>query len=75
MPGPDVSRVLPPEREENVGFTEAEQISWEQYFVDFRELIWPMFDRQGFTYQQALMFWRQEMLLSNIIELREELRG
>lgn len=68
-----VTKPLPPEREENVGFTEEEEISWRQYFLDFRELVWPMFEAQGFTYVEALMFWRQEMVLSQLVDIRESL--
>lgn len=62
---------MPGEREENIGFTEAEEISWRQYFVDFNTTVWPMLAAQGFTKPQALVFWRQEILLGNIIQLKE----
>lgn len=63
------------EREEEIGFTEEEEQSWRRYFLDFREMIWPMLEKEGFTYVQALMFWRQEVLTGQIAQLREELRG
>lgn len=63
------AKVNPPERGENVGFTEEEEISWRQYFVDFRELIWPMLQAEGFTYVEALMFWRQEVMIAYLIQL------
>ena len=63
----------PSEREESVGFSEVEEISWHEYFVDFRETVWPMLEKQGFTFPEALMFWRQELLLANLIWIRERL--
>lgn len=66
--------VNPPDREEHVGFTEEEEISWRRYFIDFRELVWPMFEKEGFTYVEAMMFWRQEIVqarLCSIIDLLE----
>lgn len=63
-----------PERDEQIGFTEDEEISWHQYFLDFKTTIWPVLAKQGFTYTEAVMFWRQEVLIGQIIMLREELK-
>lgn len=68
-----MTKVNPPERDEQVGFTEEEEISWRQYFVDFRKLVWPLFEAEGFTYVEALMFWRQEIMLGHVIKLVEHL--
>jgi hypothetical protein len=62
--------VNPPDREEQVGFTEEEEISWHQYFLDFRELVWPMLEKQGFTYTQALMFWRGEVMIGYLVNIQ-----
>ena len=67
----DVPKLIP-EREENVCFTEEEEISWRQFFCDFKTTVWPMLAKEGFTYTEALMFWRQEALIGHIIGLREE---
>jgi len=61
------------ERDEQVGFTEEEEVSWIQYFADFKTTVWPLLAAQGFTFPQALMFWRQEVLTGHIIQLRETL--
>lgn len=63
----------PGEREESVGFEESEEVDWRQYFNDFRQLIWPMFEAEGFTFPQAITMWRQEILVSEIRRLREAL--
>lgn len=62
---------MPDEREENVGFTEEEEISWRQYFTDFNTTVWPMLAAQGFTKPEALMFWRMEILSGQITKLVE----
>lgn len=64
---------MPPEREEAIGFKESEEVEWREYLHDFRATVYPMFQREGFTYVEAIMFWRQEMLLSQITELKDKL--
>ena len=61
------------EREEQVGFTEEEEISWHQYFLDFETTVWPMLKEQGFTWVQALLFWRGEVMIGHLIQLRESI--
>lgn len=68
------TKINPPEREENVGFTEEEEISWRQYFTDFKTTVWPMLAAQGFTFPEALTFWRHEILLCQITELLQQER-
>lgn len=63
---------MPEERKETVGFTESEEIEWRQYFLDFRETVWPMFQAEGFTFVQAMMFWRQEIVISKLQEIINE---
>lgn len=67
------AKVNPPEREETVGFPEDEEISWRQYFVDWRATVWPMFEAQGFTFVEAITFWRQEILLGYVQKIAETL--
>jgi len=61
----------PSEREEAVCFDEASEIEWRQWFTDFRQRIWPMFKAEGFTFQQAVMLWRQEGINSRLQQLIE----
>lgn len=61
----------PPEREETIGFTEEEEISWHEYFLDFREKVWPMFEAQGFTFVEAITFWRNEIHLYELKCIRQ----
>lgn len=55
------------ERDELVLFDEETEISWLQYFEDFKRTAWPMLAAQGFTFPQALLFWRQEQVLSQLV--------
>ena len=71
MKGP--LKVNPPEREENVGFIESEEITWREYFVDFRTTVWPMLEAEGFTFVEAMMFWRQEMCLAALRTIQERI--
>lgn len=64
-----------PEREEAIGFEESEEIDWRQYLTDFKSTVWPMFAKEGFTFPEALMFWRQEILLTRITQVRDILDG
>lgn len=66
--------VNPPERDEAIGFTEDEEISWREYFTDFRQTVWPMFEAEGFTFFEAIMFWRHEIMLGHIMLIKERLR-
>jgi hypothetical protein len=65
--------VNPPERDENVTFDEESEISWRQWFTDFRELVWPMLEKEGFTFPEAVLFWRQEIVSANLVRIREVL--
>lgn len=62
-------KINPPEREETIGFAEGEEIDWRQYFVDFRTMVWPMFEAEGFTFVEAINFWRQEIMLTYIKQM------
>lgn len=63
----------PPEREEAIGFTEVEEIDWRQYFADFRSTVWPMFEAEGFTFVEAINFWRHEIMIFHLIEIKQKL--
>ncbi|HEX9430575.1 MAG TPA: hypothetical protein VF944_09375 [Candidatus Bathyarchaeia archaeon] len=65
---------MPPD-EELIGIDEASEIEWRNYFIEFREKIWPMFQEQGFTFPEAYLCWRMEQVTTRLTELKEIMEG
>jgi hypothetical protein len=61
------------ERDELIDFCESDEQEWRQYFTEFREKVFPMFEEMGFTFQQAFVVWRQEQVITTLNGMEKEL--
>jgi len=64
-----MEQIQPSEREDAIDFAEVDEEDWRQYLAEFREKVWPMFEEQGFTFPQAYAVWRQEQVITRLVEL------
>jgi hypothetical protein len=54
------------EDEDLIEFSEESERSWRQYMSEFRDKVYPMFERYGFTYAEAMITWRLERIITSI---------
>lgn len=55
-----------PERDDAIAFPECDEESWRQYFVEFREKVWPMFKSHGFTQGEAWFAWQMQNVITRL---------
>jgi len=63
------------EEDELIDFDEADERDWRQYIREFKEKVFPMLEPHGFTLPQAIMWWRQEQVVSRLKAIEEQQNG
>lgn len=60
--------------QELIPFAERTEIMHRNYLAEFREKVWPMYQRYGFSLDAAMTIWMLNKLMNNIEELIDLMR-
>ena len=58
-----------------IDIPEVDEIEHINYLSDFREKVWPIYNKEGMTFGEALIVWRLNCLNNTMRDVRDAIEG